>query len=113
MSIAFAAYATPSAAYAPIPIDPEGASRLKVVGALDALTARSVRPVIDDVVARRPRRVVVDLEDLTLLDSFGVGLIVSLFKRLKAYGAELVVVGAHDQPLTVLRVLKLEAAFGM
>ena len=93
--------------------DEDGESRLAIDGALDALTVRDIRPVIDDVVLAKPRRVTVDIEHLTLIDSSGVGAIVSLFKRVKANGGVVVVVGAREQPLAVLKLLKLDAVFGL
>jgi anti-sigma B factor antagonist len=48
-----------------------------------------------------------------LIDSSGVGAIVSLFKRVKADGGKVVVVRAHDQPLAVLKLLKLDKVFGL
>jgi anti-sigma B factor antagonist len=91
----------------------EAESRLQIQGSLDALTVRDIRPIIDAVVAEHPRRVTVDIGELTLIDSSGVGAIVSLFKRVKADGGEVVVVGAHDQPLAVLKLLKLDRVFGL
>ena len=93
--------------------DEDGESRLAIDGALDALTVRDIRPIIDAVVADRPRRVTVDIENLNLIDSSGVGAIVSLFKRVKANGGNVVVVGAREQPLTVLKLLKLDGVFGL
>lgn len=94
-------------------IDLEDGLQLKIEGALDALTARDVRPIFDQVVAEKPRRVTIDLEALTLIDSSGVGAIVSLYKRVKADGGHLVVVHAQDQPLAVLKLLKLDRLFGL
>jgi anti-sigma B factor antagonist len=93
--------------------DVDGESKLRIVGALDSLTVREIRPIIDALVADRPRRVKVDFGELTLLDSSGVGAVVSLFKRVKADGGEVVVVGARDQPLAVLKLLKLDRVFGL
>jgi len=93
--------------------DENGESRLAIDGALDALTVRDIRPVIDAVVADQPRRVTVDLENLNLIDSSGVGAIVSLFKRVKANGGAVVVLGAREQPLAVLKLLKLDGVFGL
>jgi anti-sigma B factor antagonist len=93
--------------------DENGESRLAIDGALDALTVRDIRPVIDAVVADQPRRVTVDLVNLNLIDSSGVGAIVSLFKRVKANGGAVVVVGAREQPLAVLKLLKLDGVFGL
>ncbi len=94
-------------------LDQNGELRLKIEGALDALTARDVRPVFDQVVADKPKRVTIDLEALTLIDSSGVGAIVSLFKRVKADGGQVVVVQAQDQPLAVLKLLKLDRVLGL
>jgi anti-sigma B factor antagonist len=94
-------------------IDLPSEIRLQIEGALDALTARDVRPLFDQVVADKPRRVTIDLEALTLIDSSGVGAIVSLFKRVKADGGQVVVVHAQDQPLAVLKLLKLDRIFGL
>ena len=93
--------------------DIDGESQLRIVGALDSLTVRDIKPIIDAVVADRPRRVSVDFAQLTLIDSSGVGAIVSLFKRVKADGGQVVVVNAHDQPLAVLKLLKLDKVFGL
>lgn len=93
--------------------DEGGESRLAIDGALDALTVRDLRPIIDAVVADRPQRVTVDIGNLELIDSSGVGAIVSLFKRVKATGGNVVVVGAREQPLAVLKLLKLDAVFGL
>jgi anti-sigma B factor antagonist len=87
--------------------------RLKIDGALDALTAHDVRPIFDQVVAEKPKHVTIDLEALTLIDSSGVGALVSLFKRVKADGGRVVVVQAQQQPLAVLKLLKLDRVFGL
>ncbi len=91
----------------------EDGVRLTIDGALDALTARDVRPIFDQVVAEQPKRVMVDLAGLTLIDSSGVGAIVSLFKRVKADGGRVVVERAQDQPLAVFKLLKLDRIFGL
>jgi anti-sigma B factor antagonist len=93
--------------------DHDGDARLEIDGVLDALTVRDVQGTIDAVVADRPRRVVVDLEKLRLIDSSGVGILVSLFKRVKANGGTVVVTKAREQPLAVLKLLKLDAVFGL
>ncbi len=90
-----------------------GECQLRIEGALDALTVRDLRPVLDAIVADQPKRVVVDLAELTLIDSSGVGAIVSLFKRVKANGGEVVVVRAQEQPLAVLKLLKLDRVLGL
>jgi anti-anti-sigma factor len=91
----------------------DGQSKISIEGALDAMTIRDIRPVMEAIAAQQPRRVTVDLEMVTLMDSAGACAIVSLFKRITMQGGELVVANAHDQPLTVLKVLKLDTVFGL
>lgn len=93
--------------------DNDTESRLEIEGALDALTAGEIRPIFDKVVADKRRRVTVDIAKVTMIDSSGVGAIVSLFKRVKADGGQVLVAGAKDQPLAVLKLLKLDKVFGL
>jgi anti-sigma B factor antagonist len=93
--------------------DLDGESRLRIVGALDSLTVRDIKPIFDTLVADRPRRVLVDFSELTLIDSSGVGALVSLFKRVRVDGGQVVVVQAHGQPLAVLKLLKLDKVLGL
>jgi len=87
--------------------------RLHIEGALDALTARDVRPLFDQIVIEKPKQVTIDLEALTLIDSSGIGAIVSLFKRVKADGGKVTIEHAREQPLAVLKLLKLDKIFGL
>ena len=90
-----------------------GETSIRIEGALDALTVRDMRPTFDALVAANPRHVTVDFDGVTLLDSTGVGAIVSLFKRITAQGGRVVLVRAREQPLAVLRLLKLDTVFGL
>jgi anti-sigma B factor antagonist len=84
---------------------------LRIEGTLDAATAPDLRPTLDQIVAEGKQAVVVDLSMLELIDSSGVGVIVSLYKRLKANGGDVRVVGVRDQPLAILRLLRMDRIF--
>lgn len=88
-------------------------STLVLQGALDAHTAPEIRPIFDKLVSDKRPRVTLDLLAVTMIDSSGVGAIVSLFKRLKAEGGQMVIANAHDQPLAVFKLLKLDKVFGL
>lgn len=85
---------------------------LRIEGALDVHNALEIRAIFDSVVGAERDLVTVDLELLTMLDSSGVGAIVSLFKRVKATGGEVVVKNVGNQPLAVCKLLKLDRVFG-
>jgi anti-sigma B factor antagonist len=88
-------------------------STLRIEGVLDAVTAPEIRPTIDALIAEKRMTIFVDLSALRLIDSSGVGAIVSLFKRAKAYGGNVTVNGLKDQPLAIFRLLRLDRVFSL
>jgi anti-sigma B factor antagonist len=86
----------------------DGLTTLTIDGQLDALTAPNLRAEIDSIVESRPARVEVDLSNLRLIDSSGVGALVSLYKRARAEGSKVEITGLRDQPLAIFRLLRLD-----
>jgi anti-sigma B factor antagonist len=84
---------------------------LKIEGTLDAVTAPELRSVVDDLVTESRKEVLLDLEALRLIDSSGVGVIVSLFKRVRANGGQVRITGLRDQPRAIFRLLRLDRVF--
>lgn len=84
---------------------------LKIEGTLDAVTAPELRSVVDDLVSESRKEVTLDLVDLRLIDSSGVGVIVSLFKRVRANGGQVRITGLRDQPRAIFRLLRLDRVF--
>ncbi len=86
---------------------------LVIEGTLDAVTAPELRPVVDQIVQERRKLVTLDLSSLRLSDSSGVGVIVSLFRRLKETQGTVKIVGLRDQPRAIFRLLRLDKVFPM
>ena len=84
---------------------------LSLKGNLDAITVPELKPEIDNIVSERKTAVVVDLSGLTLIDSSGVGAIVSLCKRVRALSGDVKVAGVTAQPKEIFRLLRLDRAF--
>ena len=84
---------------------------LEIDGTLDAVTAPEIRAVVDQLVTERRRSVTLELTSLRLIDSSGVGVIVSLFKRIRADGGQVKIVGLRDQPRAIFRLLRLDRVF--
>jgi anti-sigma B factor antagonist len=84
---------------------------LRIEGSLDALSTPELRPIIDQLVTENRKVVTVNLSALRLIDSSGVGAIVSLYKRLRAQGGQVTVTGLRDQPLAIFRLLRLDRVF--
>jgi anti-sigma B factor antagonist len=88
---------------------PDGLTRLAIEGELHRLTVSDLKADIDKLVTQKPRRVEIDLRQLQMIDSAGVGALVSLFKAVRASGGEVVVTGLRDQPLAIFKLLRLES----
>jgi len=84
---------------------------LRIEGALDAVTAPDLRPILDALVSEKRPRVIVELSALRLIDSSGVGALVALYKRLRAQGGIVSVIGLKDQPLAIFKLLRLDRVF--
>lgn len=86
-----------------------GVTRLVIEGELDRVSVADLRGEIDRLLSRRPARVEIDLGLLRSIDSAGVGSLVFLYKGVRAYGGEAVVVGLRDQPLAIFKLLRLDS----
>jgi anti-anti-sigma factor len=85
--------------------------RIRVAGELDALTVDGLRPVLDALLEDSPGSWVLDLSELSMIDSRGVGAIIYAFKKLRARGGTLTIEGAVAQPLAILRLMRLDTVF--
>ncbi len=86
---------------------------IRVRGELDALSAPELRPLFDELVDSERRDITVDLSDLRLVDSSGVGALVSLYKRVRALGGQVHFSGVTAQPLVIFGLLRLDLVFGL
>ena len=87
---------------------PEGVLRVAIEGDLDSGTTRDLRDELQALLTRKPRLLEVDLSQLHTIDSSGVGMLVSLYKGVRSHGGQLTITGLRDQPLAILRLLKLD-----
>jgi anti-sigma B factor antagonist len=93
--------------------DTAAETRLRIEGTLDLESAPQLRATFDAIVGLQPRVVILELDALVLLDSSGVGAVVSLFKRVSAAGGSVQFKGVQGQPLAVCKLLKLDRVFGL
>jgi anti-sigma B factor antagonist len=91
--------------------DNGGETVVQFEGTLDAVTAPEFRTLVDELVAENRQNITLELSSLRLIDSSGVGVIVSLFKRVRANGGQVRIVGLRDQPRAIFRLLRLDRVF--
>ena len=88
-------------------------TRVLVRGMLDVNTAPSLAEAVDDLIAERRPRVVVDLSALDIIDSSGVAVLVKLYKGVRSGGGQVQIVGARDQPLAIFKLLRMDKVFAL
>ena len=86
---------------------PDGV-RLVIGGELDSVTTPRLGDQVQALLGQRPSRLEVDLSALEIIDSSGVGLVVSLYEAVRAYGGQITITGLRGQPLAIFRLLKLD-----
>lgn len=91
-----------------ISVSPNEIRHLSITGVLDAGTASQLEPMLNTLFVHAFPRVEIDLSGLRLIDSIGVGVLVALYKRLRARGVALAFRGLCDQPLAVFKLLRLD-----
>ena len=100
----------------PTPFDVQrnnSTTTLTVRGSLDINTAPHLAEEIDRIVAGKPTTVLVDLSGLDLIDSSGVAALVKLYKGIRSTGGAITISGAHDQPLQIFKLLRMDRVFNL
>ena len=82
---------------------------VKLQGEMDALGCTHIRPELEQIASQQSgKHVIIDLSNVNFLDSSGVGVIVFLFKRLKAQSRTLEISAAQGQPQELLELLRID-----
>ena len=86
-------------------------SVVTVAGEIDVYTAALLRDVLDEEIAAGRSRLVVDLDDVTFLDSTGLGVLVGRLKLVRGHSGWLRIVRPNDRILSVFRITGLDKVF--
>ena len=88
--------------------------QFELSGELNAgVCAEQVGQMLQMVESSSAECVVLNLEEVNLLDSAGVGSLVFLFRRIRGQGRRMVLQGAIGQPRTLLKMLRIHRAIPM
>lgn len=92
------------------PVEPSGDSRLEWHGDVTAVTGESIASAAMIIIEARPpgSRLVVDLSDVSFVDSSGVGIMLRLKKAAKRRDVELLYEKASPSVVNVLKLTKLD-----
>ena len=82
---------------------------IKLQGEMDAQGCTCLRPELEQIAnSKLKHNVILNLGQVSFLDSSGVGVIVFLYKRLKVQGRKLEIVGVQGQPRELMELLRID-----
>lgn len=93
--------------------DRDGVAVVKVGGEVDVYTAPQLRGALDREIAEGRVRLVIDLDDVTFLDSTGLGVLVGRLKLVRKQAGWLRLVCSNDRILRVFRITGLDKVFAI
>lgn len=88
-------------------------SVVTVAGEVDVYTAAQLRAVLDEEIKAGHTRLVVDLDEVSFLDSTGLGVLVGRLKLVRNSSGWLRIVCTNDRILRVFRITGLDKVFGI
>jgi anti-sigma B factor antagonist len=88
-----------------------GVTVVHVGGEIDVYTAPLLREALDKQVAAGRTDLVVDLENVTFMDSTGLGVLVGRLKLVRGQNGSLRIVSAQDRILKVFKITGLDKVF--
>lgn len=91
--------------------DIDGVTVLGVEGHVDALNAPLLKQRALGLVEGGQVRFVFDMSRVDLIDSSGVGAVVSLYKKARTGGGDVKIAGLAGQPKEIFKLLRLDRAF--
>ncbi len=91
----------------------DGAAVVSLAGEVDLNHTPAVHRVLVDTCEAKPDRLIIDLQDVSYLDSSGLGTLVEVFRRVKGYGGQLVICGLNDRVRSVFEITKLDHFFAI
>jgi len=90
----------------------EGAALVVVLaGEIDMRHTPDVHSVLLDACRKQPSVLVVNLEEVTHLDSSGIGMLVDVFRRVKEFGGQLALCGVRPEIYALFEITRLNALF--
>ena len=84
---------------------------LALEGEIDLHESPAVRDELRSLIERKPPRVVVDLSEVSYIDSSGLAVLVEALQRIQDYGGKLALVGLRANVRTVFEIAKLDQVF--
>ena len=91
------------------PLDPQNV--LPLHGEIDLNVSPEIATTFTEMVRTRPRRILVDMTDVTYIDSSGLAVLINGMQQVKEYGGKFALIGLQDDVRSILQTARLDQLF--
>lgn len=89
----------------------DGTKILTVAGEIDVYTAPQFKEAVNGIIAGGQKHLVIDMSDVTYMDSSGFGTLLSATRRLRPQGGTINLVKCNSSIDRILRITRLNTVF--
>jgi anti-sigma B factor antagonist len=90
---------------------PESPFVLPLKGEIDLHVSPGIAHSLAGVTAKRPKRIVVDLTDVTFVDSSGLAVLINGMQDVEEYGGKFAIVGLQENVRPIFEIARLDQVF--
>lgn len=87
----------------------DGTSIVRLEGRLDAATSAEVERELSSLVESKKEKILLDFDKVEYLSSAGMRLLLSMSKKIKSAGGQLVLFSIHDDVMEIIRMAGFES----
>jgi anti-sigma B factor antagonist len=84
---------------------------LPLKGEIDLHVSPSVTAAFDEIIERKPKRLVADLSDVTYIDSAGLAALIQAMQKVEAYGGKFMLAGLQETVRSIFEISRLDQVF--
>lgn len=84
---------------------------VKIIGEVDIHTSSELKEKLLEILEEKNRSIIINAEDLEYIDSTGLGMLISIVKRLKSSGMELILVNPRSNVSKLFTITGLDKVF--
>ena len=90
---------------------PESPNVLPLEGEIDLHVSPDVSAKLNDIIDKKPARLVVDMEKVSYIDSSGLAALIEGMQRLEEQGGKLALTGLQENVRTIFETARLDQVF--
>jgi anti-sigma B factor antagonist len=84
---------------------------LSLKGEIDLHVSPSVTASLDGIIDKKPQRMVVDLSDVTYIDSAGLAALIQAMQKVEGYGGKFLLAGLQETVRSIFEISRLDQVF--